>query len=91
MIDQNFTEILPKFLADVESTLGNQKFICGEQLSIADFYIGNLYVSWLVNPLAYEPERREALLQQFPKYTAYGKRFEATMGPFLKKRKACPA
>ena len=91
MIDQNFNEILPKFLADVENTLGNQNFLCGEQLSLADFYIGNLYVSWLVNPLAYEPERRAALLQQFPKYTAYGKRFETKMGDFLKRRKPCPA
>jgi glutathione S-transferase len=62
MIDQNFEENLPKFLADVESTLGSKKFLCGEKLSIGDFYIGNLYVSWLVNPLAYEPERRAALL-----------------------------
>ena len=91
MIDQNFNEILPAFLADVENTLGNRKFICGEKLTLVDFYIGNLYVSWFINPLAYEPDRRAAMLMQFPKFTAYGKRFEAEMGDFLKKRKPCPA
>jgi glutathione S-transferase len=45
MIDQNFNENLPRFLAHVESTLGSKKFLCGEKLCIADFYFGNRYVS----------------------------------------------
>ena len=74
-MDKCLNDVLPKSLAKIENSLGNKKFLCGESLTLADFYWGCLYTSWLTNPMAYEPERREALLKQFPRYTAYGKKF----------------
>ena len=89
-IDKAFNEVLPRELAKVEKALGNKKFLTGESLSIADFYWGSLYASWLTNPLAYEPERRADILRKFPKYNAFGMRFTAECGDYLKARPPRP-
>ena len=88
--DKAFNQVLPKELAKVEAALGNKKFLIGETLTIADFYWGNFYASWLTNPLAYEPDRRADILKKFPKYTAYGNRFIAEIGDSLKTRPPRP-
>jgi glutathione S-transferase len=49
-IDKAFNEVLPRELTKVEKALGKKKFLLGESLSIADFYWGSLYVSFLTNP-----------------------------------------
>lgn len=89
--DKVFNQILPRELAKVEVALGNKQFLTGETLTIADFYWGNFYASWLTNPLAYEPERRANILQKFPKYTAFGNRFIKEFGDSLKTRPPRPA
>ena len=86
-----FNQILPKELAKVETALGNEKFLTGETLTIADFYWGNFYASWLTNSLAYEPGRRADILKKFPKYVAFGDRITAEFGDYLKSRLPRPA
>ena len=85
-LDKAFDIVLPRELTKVEAALGRQKFLTGETLSTADFYWGNCYVSVLNNPGFYEPERREEILKRFPKFTAYGKRFESVFIKYLKTR-----
>ena len=85
-LDKAFNVVIPRELAKVEAALGNKKFLTGETLSIADFYWGNCYVSVLTNPKFYEPERRAETLKRFPKFIAYGKRFEAEFSQYLKSR-----
>ena len=46
--------------------------MCGEFMSIADFYAGNCYVSILANPDFYEPERRAQTLEKYPKFLKFG-------------------
>ena len=89
-LDKAFNVVLPRELAKVEAALGNKKFLTGESLSMADFYWGNCYVSVLTNPKFYEPERRAETLRRFPKFTAYGKRFEAEFISYLKSRPQTP-
>ena len=85
-LDKAFDVVFPRELAKVEAALGSKKFLTGETLSIADFYWGNCYVSVLTSPKFYEPERRAEILKKFPKFTAYGQRFEAKFIQYLKSR-----
>ena len=89
-LEKVFNEILPRELTKVEKVLGNNKFLIRETLSIADFYWGSLYASWLTNPLAYETERRADILKKFPKYAVFGTRFTAELSDYLKSRPPRP-
>ena len=77
-------------MAKVETALGNKKFLTGETLTIADFYWGSFYASWLTNPMAYEPEKRADTLKKFPKYAAFGKNFIAEFSDSLTNRPPRP-
>ena len=83
-IEKVFNEVLPRELTKVEKALGKKKFLTGESLSIADFYWGSFYASWLTNPLAYEPERRADTVRKFPKFNAFGMRFTSELSDYLK-------
>ena len=53
-----FENILPKFIKSIEPKLNNgKKFLFGDRLTIADFWIGGIYVNWASNPnIAYGKE-----------------------------------
>ena len=65
--------------------------MCGEFMSIADFYSGNCYVSILANPDFYEPERRAQTLERYPKFTKFGEKFRNDLSNYLNNRKPYPA
>ena len=51
VIKRNFSEVIPAFLAKLEPLCaGPGKFMFGDKLTIADFWIGGMYVNNFVNP-----------------------------------------
>lgn len=45
-----FGKLLPDFLNYVEETAGKAEFLCGDEITIADFWIGGLYTNFIANP-----------------------------------------
>jgi len=69
MIEDVFTNILPKYLKAIDSHFTAHKFLVSDELSWADFYLGgNLYLNCAKNPMIYAPERWAELLDQFPNF-----------------------
>ena len=83
-------EVMPKFLNMLEPRLGDSGFVCGEKLTIADFWIGGFYTNYATNPMCYAPERWAALLEKYPKFKAYGARFAEENKEYLAKRHQAP-
>ena len=67
-IDQLFSEIIPAFLTKIEPLCaGDGKFMFGDKLTIADFWIGGMYVNNFVNPnCPWGQGKWEELLEKFP-------------------------
>ena len=65
--------------------MGN--FLCGDKLTIADFWIGGFYVNYITNPdISFCKERWAKVADNFPNFTAYGKRFAAANAKYLETR-----
>jgi len=65
--------------------------LCGDDLSIADFWIGGLYTNYINNPhVGFAKESWKATLDQYPNFKAYGERFEQEMASYLKERDPMP-
>lgn len=79
MINELFDKILPKFLAICEAKLADGRtYLCGDQLTIADFYIGGVYTNNMTNEnIPFAKERWGSCLDNFPNFKAYGDRFVA--------------
>ena len=74
-----FNTVLPKFLKICEDKLAKGRiYICGDKITIADFYIGGLYPNLFVNDKCpFGGERWAACLENYPNFKAYGERFAA--------------
>ena len=78
MCDNIFNVVLPKFLNIVEPILANGQYLCGENLSSADFWIGGLYTNFIANEhVGFTKERWLASTNDYPNFKAYGERFAA--------------
>ena len=44
-----FEKLLPTFLDQIEEIAGKAEFLCGDELTIADFWIGGLYTNFINN------------------------------------------
>ena len=65
-----------------------KKFLFGDQLTIADFWIGGLYVNWASNPdIVFGSGEWLQFLNSNPLFTKYGERFRAENSKYLNKRK----
>ena len=83
-------DVLPKFLDYIEPECAKaENFIVGD-ISLADFYIGGLYVNYFKNSMIYAPERWAALLEKYPGFKAYGERFAGAMAEYLASRPPAP-
>ena len=82
-IDNVFKNVLPAALTKLEKDLNHGNFIVGNELCFADFLIGGMYVNFATNPMMYSPDRWVKLLNDFPKYKAYGERFKKEMASYL--------
>lgn len=71
-----------------------KKFIASDKLSIADFWVGGIYVSLFDNPngnVIYSRDEWAKCMAKYPNYCAYGKRFYEANKTYLDKRnKECP-
>lgn len=90
-----FNTSLPKFLKVVEGELAkhSNNWVCGDKLTVADFWIGGLYVNVFTNPNRpqnWGSEEFAKLMNDFPNYKAYGEKFAAEIKPRLDTRAAYP-
>ena len=72
----------------LESKLNNgKKFLFGDRLTIADFWIGGVYVNWASNPnIVYGKEQWAEFLKNNPNFERYGERFKAENLKYISKR-----
>ena len=72
----------------IEPKLNNgKKFLFGDRLTIADFWIAGVYVNWASNPnIAYGKEQWAEFLKTNPSFVRYGERFKAENLKYISKR-----
>lgn len=86
-----FGKLIPRFLDQIEEQAGKAEFLCGDDLTIADFWIGGLYTNYINNPhVGFAKESWEAALDTYPNFKAYGERFKKEMASYLEKRDPMP-
>ena len=92
LIDNIFDKILPEMMTKMTPNLKmDKKFLFGDSLTIADFWIGGLYVNLINNPaVGFAPEKWAKAKVDYPEFTAYGERFTKEMGEYLTTRGARP-
>jgi len=91
-IKKIFDEALPKLLNVVEPLCekanANGDWLCTPNLSIADFWIGNIYTNFInEKTLTYAMDKWPTCLDNFPHFRAYGERFSDEMKVWLEYRK----
>ena len=84
--------VLPKFMAFIDARCAKGEFLVGDKLTIADFYIGgSLYALGLgCESFFMGDEKRNAILDKYPNFKAYGERFVAANKKFLDSNPAYP-
>ena len=94
-VEKLFAEILPGWLDKIEPyCAGEGKFMFGDKLTIADFWMGGVYVNNFANPN--QPWGQEgqytALLEKYPGFKQFGENFAAEPGiaEYVASRGACP-
>lgn len=78
-----FTNVLPNYLKTLDADCAKGAFICGNELTIADFCVGTLYTNYFANPLTYDGDKWQAVLAKFPNFKAYGERFARESEKYL--------
>ena len=83
---------LPEFLAKLEENLAaGTKFLYGDELTVADFFIGTFYTDTFANKnLGLVPEFYAECLEKAPLFKAYGERFAEANAKYLETRKQYP-
>ena len=64
--------------------------MAGYKLTIADFWIGGLYTNYMTNPDSFGRRQFLDLLQYYPDFEAYGKRYAEANKDYLAKRPQYP-
>jgi glutathione S-transferase len=91
LCDEIFDKVLPGFMEKIADALALEQFICGAELTIADFWVAGLYVNLMNNPIVgFAPERWAKAKEDYPAYAAYGERFTAANKEYLDSRPARP-
>jgi len=66
---------MPAFLKSIDAQLKTNKFILGNEITYVDFFVGGSFANWFANPNCFNTDRWAKLLEKFPNFNAYGKRF----------------
>ena len=79
------------FLDKLEPMLGKMKFICGEKLTVVDFWVGASYCDRMTNP--HNPNTKTCqtwamFLKKYPNFKRYGEDFKKENMDWLSKRPA---
>ena len=63
---------MPKFLGYMEPFAEEGKWICGSEMTVADFWLGSLFVDMIFNEkVGYGRERWASCLDSYPNLKAY--------------------
>ena len=90
-IKEVFEKTLPGFMKIVDPFLKETGFLVGNKLTIADFYIGGLYVSRANDPnIGFASEEWANFKTAYPKFTLYGERVAAANKAYLDGRPGRP-
>ena len=87
-----FKNFLPVWFGRMEKRIAansNPNFFVGDKMTIADFAVGALMFSFARNPNNKQAEAGNAILANFPKFSAYLDNYGATMKSYLDGRPAC--
>ena len=69
MYPEIFDKILPKFLDIIEPICERNDFLCGDDLTIADFWIGGLFTNFMANDnVGFAKDKWTATLAKFPAF-----------------------
>ena len=79
------------YLTDIiEPLCAKSKFLVGEKVTLADFWVSGLYTNVATNKLVFAPEKWADLLSKFPNFKAYGERFTKELEFYLASRPNYP-
>lgn len=92
MLKKIFEQALPKFLDVIEPLAAKAnadgKWLCTDNLSIADFWIGNIYTNFInEKELTFGLDQFAKCLDNHPQFRAYGERFTDEMKVWMEYRK----
>lgn len=88
-LDELF-EFMNNFIKTIlEPILSKNKFLLGDKVTLADFWLGGIYTNYAANKEIYAPERWADTLSKFPHFKAYGERFSGEMSGYLASRPSC--
>ena len=72
-----FSTVLPKYLDSIDAACAKGQFLCGANLTVADFAVGCLYTNYFNNAGVFKSQNWKYVLDKFPNFKAYGERFSA--------------
>ena len=85
-----FDQTLPKFLGVVEPLCAKGGWLVGDDLTVADFWIGCLYTNYINNKnITFGKDKWATCLNDFPNFKAYGEKFTEAMKKRIEKRGDC--
>ena len=86
-----FEKGVPGLMAVLDPYLKDDGFLLGENLTVADFFYGGLYVNTFINEnRTYGHDEYKKALEDYPKFAAYGERFKAKVETYLGLRPKYP-
>ena len=92
-VKELFDVAIPDFMKKIDPYLNDDGWLSpdSDKLSMADFWVGGLYVNFFTNKkTTYGQGLWEKALEDYPKFSAYGKRFAEAKKEHLDKRGAAP-
>ena len=85
-MNEQFDVIVPKFLDEINDRC-KSGWLVGDKITIADFFIGGLYINYLTNEhVAYGKDRWPQILEKYPNFKAYGKRYAKEVSGYIASR-----
>ena len=81
------------FIAKLEPLLAKMKWICGDELTVVDFWAGALYCDKVANPVNKNANKIACwapVIQKYPNFKRFGEDFKAANADWLNKRTDLP-
>jgi glutathione S-transferase len=75
-IKKVIAEEFPKFLDKIEAGLGKMKWMAGDKLSVADFWVGAWWVDWVCNEKGAMFAEWPAVVKKYPNVCKWGEAFK---------------
>ena len=80
-----------KYLGFMEEFVTNgKKWLCGSEITIADFFVGKFYCDMFTNPAYPLAPEMAKLMKKWPHFAAYGERYKTEMSSYLATRESRP-